>query len=535
MKKTIVYKLCTALLASTFIVSLLAGCGGESTPETTAAAKTEADSEKTTADVVANTEAEDTEALTGGGGSSEDSYHIVMALFQGSKSEDEAKVTAAINELTEKELNMTYEMLFLSWGDWSQKLNLMLSSGDKLDVFPVEYNLAPSYVAAKQVVDLSDYIFEHGQDILRLVGEEEALSASVGGFIYGIPPQKESASLAGVVMRKDMVDACDIDVDSIKTLADLTEVYAKVKEVYPNVDCIAGTNGINQWRDHDILSNRLGVLMDDGQDTTVVNWYETDSYKSKAKLMSEWYQAGYMKLDAATTNIGIQDQIKAETLFSYFSTIKPGFLVQANSQAQTEMVYAYIGHDDGSILNTLNTNNVNNRNWGIAQNSEDKVKSMQFINFAYSNSDFMNLLNWGIEGEHWEFVDGSDNIIDYPAGVDDASVTWHQNMGWHFPNQYIAHIWNGLPEDIWDQYKAFNDSAVKSKAFGFLFDSTSVATEIAALLSVQQEYDKVLETGSSPDYEKTLQEYNDKLYASGLQKVMDLKQEQLDAWLAEQG
>ena len=51
---------------------------------------------------------------------------------------------------------------------------------------------------------------------------------------------------------------------------------------------------------------------------------------------------------------------------------------------------------------------------------------------------------------------------------------------------------------------------------------------------MESEYKKPLETGSVSDVEATLKDFNDKLYAAGLQKVMDLKQEQLDAWLATQ-
>jgi len=57
---------------------------------------------------------------------------------------------------------------------------------------------------------------------------------------------------------------------------------------------------------------------------------------------------------------------------------------------------------------------------------------------------------------------------------------------------------------------------------------------LTALQSVLNEYKRPLETGSVSDVEATLKEFNDKLYAAGLQKIMDLKQEQLDAWLAQQ-
>lgn len=39
----------------------------------------------------------------------------------------------------------------------------------------------------------------------------------------------------------------------------------------------------------------------------------------------------------------------------------------------------------------------------------------------------------------------------------------------------------------------------------------------------------------SVDIDSTLEAFNQALYDAGLQQVMDAKQEQLDAWLAEQG
>ena len=72
-----------------------------------------------------------------------------------------------------------------------------------------------------------------------------------------------------------------------------------------------------------------------------------------------------------------------------------------------------------------------------------------------------------------------------------------------------------------------------SKAYGFFFDTTPVLNEIAALTSVSDEYLFTITSGSV-DPETAIAEFNEKLYNAGLQTVMDEKQAQLDAWLAEQ-
>lgn len=41
---------------------------------------------------------------------------------------------------------------------------------------------------------------------------------------------------------------------------------------------------------NDTLTDGFGVLMDHGQDTTVVDYYETDEYKEFVETMYDWQQ-----------------------------------------------------------------------------------------------------------------------------------------------------------------------------------------------------------------------------------------------------
>lgn len=522
MKTRSVKKLMALLLATLMIITVFTACGGNNQ---TPASDSNANSEPSSGS--------DTDTSNPGSTSDDGEMYTVTMAIIGVEQPHQDEVFAKANELVQNELGMNLEIIMLGWGDFSDRLNLMLSGGDKLDILPITTENMGKYINAGQVVDLSDYIDDYGKDIVDIMGEDIAKCGAVQGFIYGIPANKESASHAGIVMRKDIVDELGIDVDSIHTYADLEPVFAKVKDAHPEMDVINGTNLITQIQDWDPLQDSFGVLMDDGQDTTVVNFYETDLYKQRVHMVHDWYQKGYIKLDAATSNDTSQGLVQAGSLFSYFSPIKPGFLIQENVSCGREMVTAYIDKDDGRASNIICSNNVNTFDWGIAQQSQDKVKAMQFLNFAYTSPEWNNLMNFGIEGQDYVRVEGSDVLIDYPEGVDSSSV-YHHNMGWMLPNQFVGYVWNGQPEDVWEQYKDFNASATYSKAFGFFADTSSVATELTALYSVQAEYAKALETGSVSDVDATLAEFNEKLYTAGLQKVMDLKQEQLNEWLATQ-
>jgi len=169
--------------------------------------------------------------------------------------------------------------------------------------------------------------------------------------------------------------------------------------------------------------------------------------------------------------------------------------------------------------------------WGIAKNSENPVRAMQFLNLMYTDKEIVNLLDWGIEGKH--YVKVSENVIDYPPGVDANSVGY-SGTGWMFGNQFLSYIFKGDDEQLWEKMKVFNESAIKSKALGFTFDSSLVKTEFAAVSNVISQYQIALECGAL-DPDKALPEFISKLKDAGIDKIIAEKQKQLDAWAAANG
>ncbi len=499
-------KLLSVILVSALTLSLLSGCSsGGADAETTGNTSTEQNSEES--------------------GNAEEPYNVTM-VYIGTEQADMQRIEDAISELTLKELNMTVDFIQMSFGDYQSRMKMMLSGGDDLDIIPINVGQAAAYVNAGQVLDLTEYVDEYGQGIVESLGDN-AYMGTIGGFLYGFPSHKENQTRAGIVMRKDMVDQYGIDIDSIHSLEDLEPVYEMLHEEVPGMNLLVGKQNITLIQSFDTLGDSFGVLDMWGDDLTkVVNMIETDTYVERANLLHEWYEKGYIMQDAATTTETSAALIKAGNAFSYISPIKPGFLQQANQQCGMEMCCALF---DGAEY--VYSTGVNFYDWGIAANSKNPEKAMQFLNFAYTSPEFTNLLNWGQEGIDYVRVEGSETLIRYPEGLDDSNATYHLNMGWEIPNQFIGYIWEGNDEDLWEQYVEFDAAATKSPAFGFTYDSTTLANELTALSNVYNQYSAALETGSA-DPEEILPQMKEAMYAAGLQKVMDEKQRQLDEWLA---
>ena len=102
---------------------------------------------------------------------------------------------------------------------------------------------------------------------------------------------------------------------------------------------------------------------------------------------------------------------------------------------------------------------------------------------------------------------------------------------------------SGTDPGLLDGLKAANESANTNSNMGFIFDPKPVENEIAACSSVVGEYTtdliwgfKALEGEAyevvEPKVDAWLDEFLAKLESSGIQKVLDEAQSQLDTWRA---
>lgn len=217
--------------------------------------------------------------------------------------------------------------------------------------------------------------------------------------------------------------------------------------------------------------------------------------------------------------------MKGGNLFCYFNANKPGIKTQEENSCGLDLTFV-------QVLDTF-TQTSNNWQWTIPENCEYPEKAMQFINELYTDPDIINLLCYGIDGEH--YVENEDGTITYPEGVDATTVGYNMAPNvWAVGNEFLAKVWDTNDPDVWEQTQEWNKSGIVSKAYGFFYDNINVTTEMAAVQSVYDEYRMSLECGVL-DPETALPEMNEKMYAAGLQNIIDEKQAQLDKWLESKG
>lgn len=457
-------------------------------------------------------------------------YTVNFCYFVAQEGADQQKVNEAVNELTMRELNMKVNMIPMTFGTYNNQIQLMLSSGEDLDVFPAFANRMADYITSQYIVDLNDYE-AYLTGVKEVMGEEDYYAGTVAGF----PRMQERGYPAGLVVRKDIMDELGYSIEDFQGIRPgdwdsyqkVTDLFAAVHEAYPDMVVFDGgvSLGTSTYAWTDVLSDTFGVLENYGQTTTVTNWFESEEFYQLAKLHRTWFEKGYESADIATNTDSGEIKMKAGNCFSFLLYYKPNTAAEKLSQTGYEV--EVIELSDACKMTT----GVASAVYSIANASKDKMKAAQFLNWAYTNGEFNDLLNWGIEGLDW--VVDEDGNATYPEGITAATCGYHNDFGWIYPNQFAGHAWTGNPSDIWDQYKEYNDSMLTSKAYGFQLDTTPIATEIAQLNTVWEQYQKDVCFGIL-DPDTAIKEMNDAMYAAGLQTVIDEKQKQLDEWLAAQ-
>lgn len=460
----------------------------------------------------------------------EEPYEATLMYWVANDARDVDSVESALNELTLEQLNIKVNLMPQTLGTYGQQIQMILSSDDALDIFPYWGSNIGNYIDAEYLVDLNDYLEDYGQDLIKIIGMEDINCCSVDGFLAGMPTMHERTTPAAVVLRTDLLEETGYKAEDIKSAEDLTPIFEAVHEKHPEMtmygclNSMSYPNIIHAYMDP-MSGSAFGVLEDMGQTTTVTNWYESDMFRDACLLVREWNQKGYTSADFATCSDSGESLMRAGNLFCFTTLGKPNTKQEKDSMTGYDTTCVIIAPD---VCKTDTTNNVL---YGISSNSEDPAKAMMLLNWIYATKEANDLLNWGVEGK--DYVVSEDGTIDYPEGVTAENVGYHQDYGWAQMNQFNSYAWAGNDPDIWDQYQEVRKNATVSKAYGFFFDTTPVLNELAALGTVGDEYMMSLVTGTV-DVDKTLEEFNAKLYKAGLQAVIDEKQAQLDAWLAEQ-
>ena len=434
----------------------------------------------------------------------------------GAEPKDLQLVEDEANKYLEEKIGVNIDMNFIDYGEYSQKLGVIINSGEAYDL-AFTCSWAGDYLGNARkgaFLDLTPYLDNIGSEMKEAIDDRFWSGAEVDGGIYAVPNQKEICTAPMWVFTKEYVDKYNIPYTELHSLEDLEPWLKLIKENEPDVTPLYITKGFSAPQYFEQLVDPVGIEYED--DSLVVkNMFETDKMKSTLETLRKYYQAGYINADSATA----QDD-KSVKRFVTKGDGQPYAEVLWSKDLKYDVVASQI--TDSYITNASTTGSM----IAVSKNSKNPDKAVEFLNLLNTDEYIRNLLNYGIEGTHYESV--NDKQIKLTDKASDYSVGYY-TLG----NLFITKVLDNEPETKWDEFQEFNDAAKESAVLGFKFDTSKVTNEIAAINNVLEEFKSTIYSGSV-DVDEYLNKLNKKLKDQGIDRVIEEMQTQLDAWLAEQ-
>lgn len=305
------------------------------------------------------------------------------------------------------------------------KIPLMVASGEYPDL--IVSKGAGQLVDAEALIDLAPLIEEHAPNLKKMLGDginrlkwsEEDPSIYV--LTTAAIDNQAMTPTYGAWVQHAVVK--ELGYPELRTLDDLKNVIKEYKELHPQIDgqpTIGLTMNTDSWRIQASFLNS-GFMMtgagDDGEYYVDPETYEATLHYRRPieEEVFKWYnELNAEGLLDPETFVQKSDQFDAKLASGrVLATIGPDYMMNSGQEAlreagKTERMYGvypvtlseeYVNHSYQSIGLQAG--------WGISitEDCEDPVRAIKFLDYLASEETQI-MLNWGIEGEHYEVVDG---------------------------------------------------------------------------------------------------------------------------------
>ncbi len=479
----------------------------------------------------------------------------ITMLLEGNNVTDDAAVLEKLNAYLTEKIGVTLKPTWGTWGNFDDlAFNAVTTGSDEYDILFTcswtknEYAPYAKKDAYVRLDDPDDNLLEkYGAELKNVLPEllfEGAKTEGIDGEkgIYAVPGFKDFATMNTWDVNVTLLEKYGYTLDDVKNAGfyGWGDIFAKVKEgeekdgkvFYPFVfegavveRYVDGTpivtgdsNGLLSY-----YMNTEDVSTPGAYGNVFFNKYATPEFEKFAKQMRAYFQAGYIDPAIAIGETATDAWRNAQNTANYLisSEVSLYGYEYTTSEARGIQV-AYLMTTDAPYIDNTS---VQGAMMAISANSAHPEEAMKFLALLNTDPYVMTLLNYGIEGVHYNLNEEGEVVFT------DARSTyspWTNGLG----NVTLLPPQKGQGADFQKRFAEFYGSSKKLPIYGFTFDIKPVETEVAAVSNVKESYALSLFTGAV-DPETALPELLSKLEAAGMQKIVDEANRQLAEFLGE--
>jgi len=315
------------------------------------------------------------------------------------------------------------------------KFNVMLAGGDLPDIVRADPNkYAKQLIEGNLIVPMDDMLAAHGGDITANVPgvvEYSKKNWSAGqGKVFFLPPQVQpkpspvaKTMTIGPTIRWEYYK--EIGAPEIKNTDDLLNALEQIVAKHPTTEDGKKIYGVSMWQDWGLWPYSIPFIFETQQlaaNTDIMVKEEgTDQYinfltneKSSFWKAMEFYNQANLRglLDPDALTMKHNDYLAKATAGQFVVGPATWAMGDFNSQYAKDGK-GYVVIPAGKLLWSGGVGPLgwSDKSYSISKSSKNPEKAMEFLNYLYSYEGARTMYS-GIEGEHWEMVDGKPVLKD---------------------------------------------------------------------------------------------------------------------------
>lgn len=437
--------------------------------------------------------------------------------------------------MAQEKIGVEVEMVFFGAGEYATKMPKLIATNEKMDIGYDSQDTFVSRVRDGAYYDISKDL-EAYPALKDLFAEEFLGGVTIDGGIYGIPTLKEMGETWAVYIDKATIESAGLDVNKVKSLADIEPALEVLKNQGRLEFRISNTGehvAFSMKKNYDVITGPFVISNDDSEKATskkVVNYYESKEFEEYVRLLHSWYEKGYIISDVLENGMD-----------TYNSTITS----QPAKQGVTYVSYAPLNEVGVNLVskigecvpvkitpNTISNSSTRGSIFCIYNKSENKQSSLKFLQLWNTDEEMNTLIKYGIKGKHYNLIE-EDGVtkIQRTEGATNAYLNQNHKTG----NIFISKITAGDPVNKYEEYEKFNEEARVSVVLGFTPNLADFESEVSACNAVVSGKAAALLTGAvdPDDPEYGIEAVKKDMQSAGSAKVATEIQKQYLTWLKE--
>ncbi len=353
-------------------------------------------------------------------------------------------------------------------GNPEEKLSLMLTSGDLPDVVLMDRrsDTVNKYIAAGALVQLNDLIDKFGPDITKMYGDVLTKSRYTDGKNYylnnwyGIDPDPDR----GINMRMDLLEKLGYGEKAAKgdyfTQDEFIKILTAFKEKYSTADKPAIPFTINGEYMETVMSTFRGMYgmktyYEDGG--KILLSVRDPHYLEMVKFINQLYLNGLLDKEWAVNKDDIfKQKLSSGQVIACNGGLPSdvnGIFLEDEGKDTNKQFYMFKVVAPGIDPDKTTFSPRSSLGWdaiGITAKNQHPEETMKLFNYL-SSEEGQYLLMWGLEGDHWNMVDGKHQPKpEVLSGFKDNWAEFSKSTGirkwtWFIKNGYGS---DGTPYDV---------------------------------------------------------------------------------------